>query len=76
MSIRALKRRAEYRREVKANMREKTYDALQAWKALVGIDSDSAAINRMAELFLLGAVGNLPSQLVGVIAEVSQSVPG
>ncbi|AJY62658.1 hypothetical protein ACVCIC_04775 [Burkholderia glumae] len=74
--MKQLKRRAEFRKEVKATMPERTYEAWLAWKALVGIDSDSAAICRMADLFLLGAVGTLPAQLVGVIVEVSQSAPG
>lgn len=68
-------RRAEYRNEVKTRMRDRPYEAMQAWKELHGIDSDSAALNRIAELFLLGAVGNLPAQLVAVSADVGHTGP-
>jgi hypothetical protein len=37
---------------------------MQAFKALHGIESDSAALSRMADLLLFGTVGNLPSNLI------------
>ncbi|WP_042295868.1 hypothetical protein [Paraburkholderia bannensis] len=68
-------RRAAYRNEVKTRMSDRPYEAMQAWKVLHGIDSDSAALNRIAELFLLGAVGTLPPQLVAVSADVGHNGP-
>ncbi|HDR9834687.1 hypothetical protein [Burkholderia multivorans] len=67
--------RAEYRNEVKTRLRDVAYEALQTWKALHGIDSDSAALARLTELMLFGAVGTLPAQLVGVSAAVGQNGP-
>ncbi|AOK04057.1 hypothetical protein WK25_05985 [Burkholderia latens] len=67
--------RAEYRNEVKTRLRDSAYEALQTWKALHGIDSDSAALARLTELMLFGAVGTLPPQLVGVSADVGHIGP-
>ncbi|EKS9800302.1 MULTISPECIES: hypothetical protein [Burkholderia] len=67
--------RAEYRNEVKTRLRDAAYEALQTWKALHGIDSDSAALARLTELMLFGAVGTLPAQLVAVSAGVGQIGP-
>jgi hypothetical protein len=67
--------RAEYRNEVKTRLRDAAYEALQTWKALHGIDSDSAALARLTELMLFGAVGTLPAQLVAVSAEMGQIGP-
>jgi hypothetical protein len=64
--------RREYRNEVKTRLPDRTYDALQQYKALHGIDSDSAALARCAELMLLGVIGNLPSNLLDRSAEASQ----
>ncbi|UJH75029.1 hypothetical protein L0U95_24130 (plasmid) [Burkholderia cenocepacia] len=70
-----MKPRAEFRNEVKTRLRDRVYDALQFYKQLHGIDSDSAALNRIAEVALFGVVGILPTQLVGVSAEPSQAGP-
>ncbi|MFP4895611.1 hypothetical protein [Paraburkholderia sp. EG304] len=59
-----MSRRTEYRNEVKTRLSDRTYDGMQAFKALQGIESDSAAMARMADLFLFGTVGNLPSNLI------------
>ncbi|VBB10653.1 MULTISPECIES: hypothetical protein [Burkholderia cepacia complex] len=67
--------RAEYRNEVKTRLRDVAYEALQTWKALHGIDSDSAALARLTELMLFGAVGTLPAQLVAVSADMGQIGP-
>ncbi|WP_176048176.1 hypothetical protein [Burkholderia sp. BCC1644] len=67
--------RAEYRNEVKTRLRDPAYEALQTWKALHGIDSDSAALARLTELMLFGAVGTLPAQLVAVSADLGQIGP-
>ncbi|AYJ74325.1 hypothetical protein phiE131_059 [Burkholderia phage phiE131] len=67
--------RAEYRNEVKTRLRDPAYEALQTWKALHGIDSDSAALARLAELMLFGVVGTLPAQLVTVSAEAGHTGP-
>jgi hypothetical protein len=73
--MRTTKPRAEYRNEVKTRLRDVAYDALQTWKTLQGIDSDSAALARLTELMLFGAVGILPTQLVAVSAELGHSGP-
>jgi hypothetical protein len=64
--------RREYRNEVKTRLPDRTYDALQQYKALHGIDSDSAALARCVELMLLGVIGNLPSNLLDRSADQSQ----
>ncbi|MBR8380741.1 hypothetical protein KDW20_33720 [Burkholderia cenocepacia] len=68
-----MSRRAEFRNEVKTRLRDRVYDALQFYKQLHGIDSDSAALNRIAEVALFGVVGTLPVQLAGVSADLGQS---
>lgn len=50
--------------EVKTRLTDRAYDALQTFKQLHGIESDSAALSRITSLFLLGHVGTLPAQLV------------
>ncbi|WP_347467552.1 hypothetical protein [Burkholderia stagnalis] len=65
--------RAEYRPEVKTRLRPRTHDAMHKFKRLHGIESDSAALSRIADLFLLGAIGNLPEDLLGVSADAAQS---
>lgn len=68
-----MSRRAEFRNEVKTRLRDRAYDALQVYKELHGIDSDSAALNRVVEVALLGVVGTLPARLLGVSAERGQA---
>ncbi|MCA8075358.1 hypothetical protein [Burkholderia cepacia] len=70
-----MKPRAEYKNEVKTRLRDRVYDALQIYKQVHGIDSDSAALNRVVEVALFGAVGTLPAQLVGVSADTGHIVP-
>jgi len=70
-----MKKRAEYRNPAKTMLRDRTYDAMQQFKAVYGIDSDSAALARIADLFLLGVVGTLPADLTGVSSDSGQSVP-
>jgi len=67
-----MSRRTEYRNEVKTRMKDRTYVGMQAWKTLHGIDSDSAALDRIAELFLFGTVGNLPSNLLECSSDMAQ----
>lgn len=69
-----MKKRAEYKNPAKTMLRDQTYEAMQKWKVLTGIDSDSAALSRAADLFFLGVVGTLPSDLVGVSSDSGQSV--
>jgi hypothetical protein len=69
-----MKKRAEYRNDVKTRLPDEEYEAMQTFKALHGIDSDSAALARIARLFLLGVVGNLPANLTGVSSVRGQSV--
>ncbi|NIE67448.1 hypothetical protein [Burkholderia sp. Ax-1719] len=61
-----MSKRAPCRNEVKTRLADEEYDAMQTFKALHGIESDSAAMQRIARLFLLGVVGTLPGQLAGV----------
>lgn len=64
-----MSRRAEYRNEVKTRLRDRVYDALQLYKQVHGIDSDSAALNRLTEVALFGHVGTLPAAIAGVSDE-------
>lgn len=48
--------RAEYRNEVKTRLRDEVYSRLQEFKQLNFIDSDSAALARLAEMLLCGIV--------------------
>lgn len=59
-----MSRRTEYRNEVKTRLSDRTYEGMQAFKLLHGIESDSAALSRIADLTLFGTVGNLPSNLL------------
>lgn len=66
-------RRAQFRNEVKTRLPDRTYSGVQAFKRLHGIESDSAALCRLAELQLFGTVGNLPVNLLDVSVEAPQS---
>ncbi|MCX4154968.1 MULTISPECIES: hypothetical protein [Paraburkholderia] len=68
-----MRRRSERHNEVKTGLTDRVYDAMQQYKVLQGIESDSAALARIAELMLLGVVGNLPANLLDRIDETSQS---
>ncbi|WP_175760655.1 hypothetical protein [Burkholderia anthina] len=70
-----MSKRAEYKNEVKTRLDDEEYDAMLTFKALFGIDSDSAAMKRIVRLYLLGVVGTLPARLVGVSADVGQIGP-
>lgn len=70
-----MSKRAEYRNEVKTRLRDRAYDALQLYKQVHGIESDSAALARIAEVALFGAVGTLPAVIAGVSDDVGQNVP-
>ncbi|GLC92342.1 MULTISPECIES: hypothetical protein [Cupriavidus] len=61
-----MSRRSEFRNEVKTRLRDRAYDALQLYKQVNGIESDSAALARIAEQHLFGAVGTLPVAIGGV----------
>lgn len=63
--------RSSYRNEVKTRLPDRTYCGLQAFKKLHGIESDSAALCRLADLQLFGTVGNLPSNLMEISAEMA-----
>ncbi|CAG9256169.1 hypothetical protein [Paraburkholderia caribensis] len=67
-----MRRRVQYRNEVKTRLPDRVYSGLQAFKRLQGIESDSAALCRLAELQLFGTVGNLPVNLMDVSAEVGR----
>ncbi|MEM5294218.1 hypothetical protein VSR82_07730 [Burkholderia sp. JPY481] len=49
-------RRAQFRNEVKTRLRDEVYTRLQDFKTLNFIDSDSAALARLAEMLLCGIV--------------------
>lgn len=67
-----MRRRAHFRNEVKTRLPDRVYCGLQAFKRLQGIESDSAALCRLAELQLFGTVGNLPVDLTGVSADMGR----
>lgn len=68
-----MSRRAEYRNEVKTRLSDRTYEGMQAFKALHGIESDSAALARIADLTLFGTVGNLPVNLIDRSTNAAQN---
>lgn len=65
--------RAPYRNEVKTRLTDIQYHALQRFRAIHGIDSDSSALARAVSIALLGLVGMLPAEISGVCAEASQT---
>jgi hypothetical protein len=67
-----MSRRTEFRNEVKTRLSDKEFVALQAFKALHGIDGDSAGLARIVRLHLFGAVGNLPANLTTFSADMAQ----
>ncbi|MFX1675177.1 hypothetical protein PWR63_23505 [Paraburkholderia sp. A2WS-5] len=68
-----MSRRTEYRNEVKTRLSDRAYEGMQAFKALHGIESDSAALARITDLLLFGTVGNLPVNLIERSANTSQN---
>jgi hypothetical protein len=66
------RKRAEYRNEVKTRLKDPVFFALQKYKALSGIDSDSAASALIIEQALLGVIGRMPD----LLAEVSDEMAG
>jgi hypothetical protein len=67
-----MSRRAEYRNEVKTRLRDEVYVRLQDFKQLHFIDSDSAALARLAEMLLCGIV---PAQRIGVSDDSDRRSP-
>ena len=65
--------RAPYRNEVKTRLTDLQYHALQRFRAIHGIDSDSSALARAVSIALLGLFGMLPAEISGVCAEASQT---
>lgn len=65
-------RRAEFRNEVKTRLRDEVYTRLQDFKQLNFIDSDSAALARLAEMLLCGIV---PAARIGVSDDSDQHSP-
>ncbi|SFB68832.1 hypothetical protein SAMN05216321_101135 [Cupriavidus sp. OV038] len=61
------RRHNERRNEVKSHVRDRTYDALQLYMQVHGQESVSAAVNRILEQHLFGAVGTLPPPMVGIL---------
>ena len=67
-------RRAEYRNEVKTRLEDDVYEALQDFKQLNFIDSDSAALARIARILLCGIVP--PARSGGSVDSVHPSPRG
>ncbi|MGN6589341.1 MAG: hypothetical protein ACTHKE_03515 [Sphingomicrobium sp.] len=67
-----MSRRTEARNEVKTRLSDREYEGMQAFKALHGIESDSAALARITSLLLFGTVGNLPANLIDRSASAAQ----
>ncbi|ADG20368.1 hypothetical protein BC1002_6527 [Paraburkholderia atlantica] len=65
-------RRAEHRNEIKTRVEDDLYDAVQIFKQLNYIDSDSAAAARLMRMALFGVVGNVRPALAGVSAISAQ----
>jgi hypothetical protein len=57
-----MKKRAEYRTEVKTRLRDEVYERLQLYKRVHGFESDSAALARLAEIALFGLVYGVVDQ--------------
>lgn len=51
-----MKRRAEYRTEVKTRLTDEVYERLQLFKELNYITSDSEALARLATIALFGVI--------------------
>jgi hypothetical protein len=51
-----MKRRAEYRNEVKTRLRPQVYERLQVYKRKHGIETDSAALCHLLEIACFGLV--------------------
>lgn len=66
------KPRAKYRNEMRTRVSDEIFTAVQHFKTLTGIDSDSAAVSRLLELQLFGVVGTLPAPLNDVRANLRQ----
>jgi hypothetical protein len=61
------RRHTERRNEVKSHVRDRTYDALQLYMQVHGQESVSAAVNRILEQHLFGAVGVLSTPMVAML---------
>lgn len=59
-------RRAEYLNEMKTRLDDETYDAIQRFKEINFIDSDSAALARIARMFLFGIFPRPKSPVIPV----------
>jgi hypothetical protein len=67
-----MKKRAEYRNEVKTRLDCDTYDALQEFKQLNFIDSDSAAVARICRIALRGMVPSVRSAVSADAGRIDQ----
>ncbi len=68
-------RRAEFRNEIKTRLRDRAYEALQLYKRVNGIESDSAAVARLVDVAMFGLVGTLPAEISGVPDEAGRFAP-
>ncbi|OBU84569.1 hypothetical protein [Chromobacterium subtsugae] len=58
------RKRADRKNHVKSSLTDRTYDAMQRYMELHGIDTESAAVARILDLALLGMVGSIPEMLI------------
>ena len=68
-----MRRRAEYRNECKTRLEDDVYSALQEFKQLYYIDSDSAAIARVCRILLCGMVPNARSPVSADAERIAQT---
>ncbi|CAM2143736.1 protein of unknown function [Pararobbsia alpina] len=68
----ARRNRAAFRNEVKTRLDDLTYEALQRYQAIHGIESTSAAMQRALRMSLLGVIGMLPPEISGVSADLGE----
>lgn len=55
--------KTDRRNAVKTQLTDEEYEALQAFRDLHGIQSDSLALSTIARLHLLGVMGRMPTAL-------------
>jgi len=62
-----MKKRAEYRTEVKTRLTDREYAAFQLFKRVNHLESDSATLARIVQLHLFGALDGLQALLADAL---------